>query len=47
MKNSPKVKMVSKKVLNELLAMSPKELSSRLEKREIGPVGQLLLETDT
>lgn len=46
-RKSEKAKQASREALNKLSRMSKEELDRRLAAREIGPVGQLLLETET
>jgi hypothetical protein len=47
MKQSERVKEASRRALAKLSQMSKEELDQRLSARELGPVGQLLLETGT
>jgi len=47
MRHSQKIHDAMQKVFDKLLALSPKELAERLEKREVGPIGHLMRETGT
>jgi len=47
MKQSERVKEATRWALDKLSRMSKEELDQRLAARELGPVGQLLLETGT
>lgn len=47
MKHSQKVHEAMRQAFKELLALSPTELSEKLEKREVGPIGRLMQDTET